>query len=198
MGASLRLCSRPSGSIGAVPCAALQYHRIVKSLLVFSAGMALGLAIVPALNSSPVQQPAQSVAQFPDLGKGLRETPGCVGVQSFQAEGGKFVIAAWFENRRAMEAWYYSKMHQGAMKTFFPGMGGGKKPFAAFTDEKAPLLVIASVTPGSKPAGYGSHLAVSQIAIEGYTPIPGGVAFGGTFSPEKLVVPGMVRLPAGG
>jgi hypothetical protein len=96
-----------------------------------------------------------------------------------------------------MEAWYYSKMHQDAMAKFFPGMGKGKKPFAGFTDEKAPLLVIASVTPGDKPVGGGSNLAVSQIAIEGYTPIPGGLAFGRTFAPEKLEVPGLVRLKAG-
>jgi len=53
------------------------------------------------------------------------------------------------------------------------------------------------VTPGDKPIGSGSQLAVSQIAIEGYTPIPGGLALGGTFAPEKLSVPGLVRIPAG-
>ena len=140
----------------------------------------------------------QTVQDFPDLRKGLLETPGCLGVQQFAVNNNKtFVISAWFENRKAMEAWYYSKMHQDAMTTFFPGMGKGKKPFAAFTDEKASLLVIASVTPGQKEVGSGSKLAVSQIAIEGYTPIPGGLAFGGTFAPEKLQVPGLVRIPAG-
>jgi hypothetical protein len=170
---------------------------MVKGALLFLAGTGLGLALTLPSSSQPLQ--GQSVSDFPDLPKGLRETPGCLGVQTFAVENGKkLVIAAWFENRKAMEAWYYSKMHQDAMAKFFPGMGGkGKKPFAAFKDEKAPLLVIASVTPGSKPVGSGSALAVSQIAIEGYAPIPGGLAFGGTFAPDKLVVPGLVRIPAG-
>lgn len=123
------------------------------------------------------------------------KTPGCLGVQSFSANGGKqFVISAWFKNRKAMEAWYYSEMHQGAMSKFFPGMGQGQKPFASFKDENSPMLVIASVTPSDKPGVHGSNLAISQIAIEGYTPVPGGIAFGGTFSPANLEVPEMVRL----
>lgn len=169
-------------------------HFMLKGGLLFLAGTAFGLT----LTTTGVLQGQQSINDFPDLPKGLRETPGCLGVHTFAVDNGKkLVIAAWFENRKAMEAWYYSRMHQDAMKKFFPGMGEGKKPFAAFKDEKAPLLVIASVTPGSKPVGSGSNLAVSQIAIEGYTPIPGGVAFGGTFAPDKLQVPGLVRIPAG-
>ena len=173
---------------------------MVKSALIFTAGTMLGIGLTTnLLNSSDSPQEKQTIAQFPNLPQGLIATPGCLGVQVFPA-GKKQVIAAWFENRKAMEAWYFSDMHQGAMKQFFPGFGAGgkKKPFAAFKDEKAPMLVIASVTPGSKPVGSGSQLAVDQIAIEGYAPIPGGVAFGGTFAPEKLDVPGLIRIPAGG
>ena len=166
----------------------------MKSVLVFTAGTALGIGLTASIGS----QQGQTVRDFPDLGKGLMETSGCLGVESFQVKSGKqVVIAAWFENRKAMERWYFSDMHQGAMKKFFPTMGQGKKPFAAFKDETSPMLVIASVTPGSKPIGNGSQLAVDQIAIEGYAPIPGGVAFGGTFSPASLKVPGLVRIPVG-
>lgn len=165
-----------------------------KAAAVFVAGILFGVT----LPFSQDQKPAQTIGDFPDLGAGLMATPGCLGVQSFAVNQGKTqVISAWFENRKAMEAWYYGEMHQGAMAKFFPGMGKGHKPFADFKDEKAPLLVIASVTPSQKALGNGSNLAVSQIAIEGYTPIPGGVAFGGTFSPDKLVVPGMRRIPVG-
>lgn len=161
---------------------------MLKTALIFATGLTSGLFLHSAL------QAPQTIADFPDLGRGLLETKGCVGVTSFGVKGGKQqVIAAWFENRKAMEAWYYSSMHQGAMAKFFPSMKP-HKPFAAFKDEKAPILVIASVTPGSKPIGHGSNLAVAQIAIEGYTPIPGGLALGGSFSPEKLQVPGLVRL----
>lgn len=166
----------------------------MKSVLLFCAGVGIGLAVVPVLDRAPAQDPPQTVAQFPDLRKGLLETPGCLGVQVFRTDG-KAVIAAWFENRKAMEAWYYSKMHQDAMAQFFPGFKSDRKPFAAFKDEKSPMLVIASVTPGNKPVGQGSQLAVSQIAIEGYVPVPGGLALGGTFAPEKLQVPGLVRIP---
>ena len=178
----------------------LRMRLMIKSGLIFVAGAAFALALTSnAPRLAIAEQGGQTVGDFPDLGKGLRETPGCLGVQTFAVDGGKkLVISAWFENRRAMEAWYYSKMHQDAMAKFCPGMGSkGRKPFAAFKDEKAPMLVIASVTPGTKAIGSGSNLAVSQIAIEGYTPVPGGVAFGGTFAPEKLNVPGLVRIPAG-
>lgn len=170
-----------------------------KGTLHFIAGIAVGVALAPAIvRPARAQDKPQTIGEFPDLGAGLLATPGCLGVQSFAVNHGKTqVISAWFENRKAMEAWYYGDMHQGAMHKFFPGMGNGHKPFAQFKDEKVPILVIASVTPGSKPMGNGSKLQVDQIAIEGYTPIPGGVALGGTFSPEKLEVPGMLRIPAG-
>ncbi|MEQ1934055.1 MAG: hypothetical protein ABL962_09270 [Fimbriimonadaceae bacterium] len=168
-----------------------------KSTLIFTAGLALGVALPVVLPLSQ-EQKIQTVRDFPDLGKGLMETPGCLGVQGFTINGGKTqVISAWFKNRKAMEAWYYSKMHQGAMQKFFPAMKKEGKPFAAFKDENAALLIVASVTPSDKPIGQGSNLAVSQIAIEGYTPIPGGLALGGTFSPASLEVPGLVRIPAG-
>lgn len=167
----------------------------MKSLLTFFSGVSLGAALLTSLPEP--QQDKQTVAQFPNLQKGLQETPGCLGVQTFGASGGKQVIAAWFENRKAMEAWYYGKMHQEAMAKFFPSFEKTGRPFAEFRDEKAPLLIIASVTPGEKPIGNGSRLAVSQIAIEGYTPIPGGIAIGGTFAPESLLVPGLVRLASG-
>src|SRR3569832_552812 len=103
---------------------------MIKGPLTFVAGTAFGLALTPlALQSSPPPQGSQSVGQFPDLRKGLMETPGCVGVQAFTVDSGrKAVISAWFENRKAMAAWYYSPMHQQAMAKFFPNMGGkGKK-----------------------------------------------------------------------
>lgn len=166
---------------------------MLKSALVFVSGLSCGLLATSAWHAQEGQK-VQTVADFPDLGRGLLETKGCLGITSFPAQGGKQqVIAAWFENRKAMEAWYYSPMHQGAMAKFFPNFRP-RKPFAAFKDEKAPILVLASVTPSNKPIGNGSNLAVSQIAIEGYTPIPGGLALGGTFSPEKLAVPGLVRI----
>jgi len=170
-----------------------------KNLLLVLAGLSTGLAIPHIVSAPQDDARPQTIQDFPNLARGLRETPGCVGVQNFGLNGGKtFAIAAWFENRKAMEAWYFGKMHQGAMAKFFPEYKSDRKPFAAFKDETAPLLVVATVTPGDKPLGNGSNLHVAQIAIEGYTPIPGGVAFGGSFAPKGFEVPGLIRIPAGG
>src|SRR5688572_6408255 len=142
---------------------------MLKSALILSTGLAAGFLLsqhtAPA--AAPGQKP-QTVADFPDLGKGLMETPGCLGVQSAHVRDGKLAIFAWFENKKAVERWYYSKMHQDAMKQFFPG-SGQKKPLALFKDEKAPIMMIATVTPGGTPAP-GTNLAIKQIAIEAYTP----------------------------
>lgn len=170
---------------------------MANGFLSFVAGASVTLFGVSMLADSPQDTKPLTVADFPNLQKGLMETPGCLGVQAFAVNGGrKQVIAAWFENRKAMEAWYHGPMHSTVMAKFFPGMGK-RKPFPEFKDEKSPMLVIASVTPGNKEIGNGSKLLVDQIAIEGYLPVHGGVAYGGTFAPEKLTVPGLVRIPAG-
>lgn len=172
---------------------------MLKNVALIGVGIGFGALLSGQIGGSPTVAEAQTVRDFPDLAQGLRDTPGCLGVQTFVVDAGrKQVIAAWFENRKAMEAWYYGKMHQEAMAKFFPGFKSGRKPFAEFKDEKSPLLIVASVTPGDRPIGNGSQLHVSQIAIEGYTPVPGGVAFGGTFSPPGLQVPNMIRVPTSG
>lgn len=162
-------------------------------------GIALGLTVGVSLKdalaqgATPQGQKPLTVGDFPDLGKGLLATPGCAGIKVFSPDGGKqFVIMAWFENKKAVEAWYYGKMHTEAMAKFFPGVGGGA-PLKGLKDENAPVMMIASVTPSDK-AQPGQKLAVSQIAIEAYTPVPGGVAFGGTFAPANFKVPGLRRL----
>lgn len=163
-------------------------------------GLTLGLTAGVTLKDSfaqgaaaPQGQKPLTMGDFPDLGKGLMATPGCVGIKVFSPDGGKqFVIMAWFENKRAVEAWYYGKMHTEAMAKFFPGISP-KPPLSGFKDEKAPILMIASVTPTDK-ALPGQKLAVSQIAIEAYTPVPGGVALGSTFAPAGLKIPGLNRI----
>jgi hypothetical protein len=39
-----------------------------------------------------------------------------------------------------------------------------------------------------------TSLPISQIAIELYTPLPGGLSLGGTFAPEGMEVPHMIQL----
>lgn len=171
---------------------------MVKSLTIAVASLTAGIAIGTFLNASDSPQGggAHQIGEFPDLGKGLRETPGCIGVKTVAQPGSnQQTIMAWFENKQAVRNWYFSKMHQDAMKKFFPGFGQ-TDPLSGFKDEKAPILMIASVTPGDKPLP-GTKLVAKQISIEAYTPVPGGVALGGTFAPEKLQVPGLKRIPTG-
>jgi heme-degrading monooxygenase HmoA len=123
---------------------------------------------------------------FPDVVAGLKGTPGCLGVQTARLADGKNVVFAWFENKDAVLKWYHSDVHQGAMNTFFPG--DRRKPLA-FVEGDGPILTIASVTVTDKPA-VGGH-PISQIAIELYRPLPGGIAVGGRFAPEAMKVPHM-------
>lgn len=156
------------------------------------AGLIIGLTITKG--SAQPMPPHQSVGDFPDLGRGLLATPGCLGVSSAKVDG-KLCIFAWFKNKAAVNAWYHSDMHVGAMKRFFPDFIVRSEALPMFKDSKAPILMIASVTPSEKAQLPGSKLSVSQISIEAYTPVPGGLAYGKTFAPEKLDVPGLVRIP---
>lgn len=164
-----------------------------KSILLIIVGVLGGLgmsASVPrACAQGDQKTPPPGLGQFPDLGKGLMETPGCLGIRGLDSMGGKqHIIFAWFKNKKAVADWYYSKMHQGAMATFFPGVGKNHVPLSLFKDDTAPVMMIASVTVADKPEA--GKPPFTQIAIEAYTPVPGGFGVGGTFAPAALKVPG--------
>jgi hypothetical protein len=46
-----------------------------------------------------------------------------------------------------------------------------------------------------KPASAITTMPVSQIAIELYQPLPGGIALGGRFAPTTMKVPGLTDVP---
>jgi hypothetical protein len=56
------------------------------------------------------------------------------------------------------------------------------------------VLAIASLTLNGAP-GPENPIPVSQIAIELYRPLPGGLAAGGRFAPSAMKVPGLVDVP---
>jgi hypothetical protein len=133
---------------------------------------------------------------FPDLIAGLEETPGCIGVETARTNSGKEVIFAWFENKKAALRWYYSDMHTKVMKQFFPASEGAHDALEhdpmADVPEDVPILTIASITFADRPQFEGATtLPISQIAIEMYTPVSGGVYLGGRFAPEELEVEGL-------
>jgi hypothetical protein len=104
------------------------------------------------------------------------------------------VIFAWFENKKAVLNWYYSEGHQRLVKTLASGGNPGRTPLADIADDSGPILAIASLTLSDKPQVNGVQLPVSQIAIELYAPLPGGLAAGGRFAPDTVKVKGLVEV----
>jgi hypothetical protein len=134
---------------------------------------------------------------FPNVVGALRTAPGVLGVETGQTAGGKQVIFAWFENKKAVLAWYYSDTHRMAQKMFAPG-SPERTPLAGIADDDQPVLAIASLTPSNAPPSAAMPMPVSQIAIELYRPLPGGLAAGGRFAPSTLKVQGLVDVPLPG
>ena len=139
------------------------------------------------------QQAKTDGSGSPDLVAALKATPGCLGVESARTASGKQVIFAWFENKKALLDWYYSPAHQQLM-TLFP-TAPGRTPMPDVPDNGQPILAVASLTMGDKPVAGITSMPVSQIAIELYQPLPGGIALGGRFAPTTLKVPGLTDVP---
>jgi hypothetical protein len=146
----------------------------------------IALAAVAAVVLSAQNQPQ---LPLPDLAGGLKATPGCLGVESARTSSGKMVIFAWFEDKKAALRWYNSEMHQQLVKMAGPPPTG-RAPLAGIPDDSGPIMAIASLTPSNQPL-KGFPMPVSQIAIELYQPLPGGIFVGGRFAPSSVQVPGM-------
>lgn len=157
--------------------------------------ISLALLLGLLLMTPPVlAQVAQSPGSGPDLVNALKAVPGCLGVETARTATGKQVIFAWFENKKALLDWYYSPVHQQLMAQFFPG-ATLRTPMPDVVDNGQPILAIASLTMVEKPVSSITTLPISQIAIELYQPLPGGIALGGRFSPTALKVPGLTDIP---
>ena len=157
---------------------------IALALVVFSPGLVL-LAQGPP-------------AGMPDLVGMLKATPGCLGVEAARTASGKQVLFAWFENKKAVLDWFYSPGHQQLMKMYTPAASSGRTPLAEIPDDSGPIMAIASLTMTDKPQVDGVQLPVSQIAIELYAPLPGGLAAGGRFAPSSVKVQGLLEAPPTG
>ena len=165
-------------------------RRQVRPLALVSFGILILLASSAIGLAQDQQDQKREDRGFPDLVAGLKAMPGCLGVETARTDSGKSVIFAWFEDKKAALKWYYSGMHQGAMKGSFPGHKAGT-PLKDVPDESGPILAIASITMTDKPRYKESTLPISQIAIELYQPVSGGIFLGGRFAPDSLKVPGM-------
>jgi hypothetical protein len=171
-------------------------HRMVReltlmfalALVVFSPGALQVLAQAQTTQGAP--------GGLPDLVGMLKATPGVLGVEAARTASGKQVIFAWFEDKKAALTWYYSPSHQQLIKTFATGGALGRKPLADVPDDIGPIMAIASLTMSDKPQVPGVQIPVSQIAIELYAPLPGGLAAGGRFAPATVKVKGLVEIPS--
>ena len=160
------------------------------------AAILAALVFVPAIVAGQAQgagTPRTGGAGFPDLVGALKATPGVLGVETARTQGGKQVIFAWFENKKAALTWYYSDTHRSLQQAFAPG-SPARTPMADVPDDGTPVLAIASLTLSGAPTAE-SPFPVSQIAIELYKPLPGGLAAGGRFAPATMKVPGLVDVP---
>jgi len=156
------------------------------------------LRAVAQTSAAAPQRSDVRTLQMPDLVAALKSTPGVLGVDAARTVSGKQVVFAWFENKQAVLNWYYSPTHQGVMRMFSPGGSGARTPLAGIADDSGPILTIASLTMMDAAKADGVTLPVSQIAIELYAPLPGGLAAGGRFAPSTVRVPGLVDVPMAG
>ncbi len=172
------------------------YLSASRSLRLFTLGcfilIALGGASVLAQSHGQEQRPKGTApGGFPDLIAGLKATPGCLGVETARTASGKNVIFAWFEDKKAVLKWYYSETHQTAIRLTFPNDKDKlDPPLQGVPDDIGPIMAVASITMADQPMP-GTNLSLSQISIELYKPITGGIFVGGRFAPDSLKVPNM-------
>jgi hypothetical protein len=169
---------------------------------ILAAGVLTLLVAAPAaiVTVSAQAAPQNQRGGIPDLIGMLKATPGVLGVDAAQRTlNGKAVIFAWFENKKAALAWYHSDAHQALMAQFGSSKGRPGGAMADVPDDGRPILAIASLTmPAPPQPGADLRASVTQIAIELYAPLPGGIAAGGRFAPSTAKVPGLIEVAING
>ena len=151
--------------------------------------------LLRAQNAAPAAPGAGAQQGLPDLVAGLKATPGCLGVELARTQSGKQVIFAWFENKQAALKWYYGPTHQAVMRTMAPDAHSGRAPLSGIADDSGPILTIASLTYADAAQVAAIKMPISQIAIELYAPLPGGIAIGGRFAPAGVKVQDLLEPP---
>ncbi len=139
----------------------------------------------------------------------LKAVKGCLGVETAFTSSRKSVIFAWFEDKAATMRWYESDYHQtmmmgmydevGAASSAANGEAGGEAAASAeripleHVPDDVPVMCIATITPTTKAAIPGFPMPISQVSIELYTPLPGGLALNGRFTPSGIRVPHQIE-----
>lgn len=147
-------------------------------------GTSAGAVALAEAESAAVAQPENDMGQR--LAEGLRGIEGCLGVDLAQWESGKNTICAWFENKAAVERWYYSETHKGFMGAL--GARAGDAGPMRHVDTDGPIMVMATISFDGPPALPASRIPFSQISIELFSPLPGGAFVKERLAPEKFRV----------
>jgi len=125
----------------------------------------------------------------PDIGKvlirGLKNTDGCLKVITADTSVGTNTIIAWFENKAAVERWYYSNTHKRMME-MVGSSPEAKTPMEHVADAEAPVMVMASITPSKGESVIPGRMPVSQISIELYRPLDAGASVNGRLMPKEI------------
>jgi hypothetical protein len=162
-------------------------------------------------HAAPAQSKDHDVGA--ELVAALKSSPGCLGVETGQMNSGKVSIFGWFEDKKAVLDWYYGDAHQSAMGAMAAGIEASQRarakappnggapagapasaaaeaskhvPLEFVQDGTGPILCVATITPSDKPLVPGFPMAIKQISIELYQPLPGGISIGGTFAPASM------------
>lgn len=116
----------------------------------------------------------------------MKSVQGCVGVETARTSTGKQVAFAWFVDKHALTRWYSTNLFRGVMKQIF----NGEQPADPATlKDGVPILMIASITLADKPDGQS--VVVSQMSVELYQPLSGGISVGGRFTPNSIELAGI-------
>lgn len=107
----------------------------------------------------------------------LRASPGCMGVELSQTQNGKRAVFATFKDRDAVIAWYRNAAHQDLVAKVSFYRDHVHTPAAGVAEDAGPILVIATMTPVAP--GDGVPAGTVLLSVELFSPLPGGVRFGG-------------------
>lgn len=169
-------------------------RRKILSFIITCCLLVLGIVVIkaPAQDQQDQTPPkGQNGMGMGALFAGLQNSPGCLGMEVGQFQSGKQTIFVWFEDKKACLAWYYNEAHQAMMDQLLSSEDktrGHRKPLANLPDDVGPIMAIASITPAEQSQFEGVAMPISQIAIELYAPLPGGLFLGSRFAPKGVKV----------
>jgi hypothetical protein len=171
--------------------AAIASIAAVNAVVLLSARPGLSDEPKPTISKLQTQEPKPVAKKpaLPDMLKALKDSPECLGYETAFTSSGKQVIFAWFKDKKAVVTWYRGQLHKDMMGLM--DAEPSRKALTELKEEDGPVLVVASITPSLTPKIDGVNLPISQIAIELYKPLPGGVAINGRFAPKGVEIPGL-------